>query len=127
MITPLLSLQPLWLVQLRAPVLAKLGFKKVGQRGDLWVTDESGKEVLWARKSQGCYVIQLAEETARFSSYDMASSIRTPLCFSAQPSISFQHLQLCKSPLSPSHVKRWTRLDYGCGGNFSRLHVRPTE
>ena len=50
---------------------AKLGYKKEGQGEDVWVKDRNRKEVLWARESQGCYVIQLAEETARFSSYEI--------------------------------------------------------
>ena len=50
---------------------AKLGFKKEGQGEDVWVTKKSRKEVLWARESQGCYVIQPSEETARFSSYEI--------------------------------------------------------
>ena len=33
--------------------------------------NKSGKEVLWARESQGSYVIQLVEETAWFSSYEI--------------------------------------------------------
>jgi len=46
---------------------AKLGFTKEGKGEDIWVTDNNGKEVMWAREDKDSYVIQLAEETARFS------------------------------------------------------------
>ena len=102
---------------------AKLGCKKEGQGEDVWVTDKSGKEVLWARESQGSYVIQLAEETARFSSYEIWHQAL------GHPSVSVLNRASASSIYGDSHLIPNTPNNFHCNTcSLSKsVHHKPKE
>ena len=51
--------------------VAKRGFSMIGKDEDIKLQDREGKDVLWAKEVSGSHVIQLEEDIARFSSYEV--------------------------------------------------------
>ena len=99
---------------------AKLGYKKGGQGEDVQVTDKSGEEILWARESQDSYVIQLSEETARLSSYEIWHQAL------GHPSVSVINRASASSIYGDPHLIPNTPNNFHCALSKS-VHHKPKE
>jgi len=102
--------------------VAKRGFSLIGKGTEIKLQDKEGRNILWAKEISGSHVIQLVEDVARFSSYEVWHQAL------GHPSVSNMNTET-NNPYTNSHLIPKPPKNFHCNAcALSKItHHKPAE